>query len=626
MKKAVIFTVLLVSVFVLGYSQTAYTVRNVAGWIEAVNGIRNGGNDQEYNITVTGNISIPASADSTFGSVTGVTVTIEGSGTLSTSNIGILLVVGKEQTIIVKDLTLKGRDANSVSMIKIENGGKFRMEGKASVGWVEVGEQGSFTMCDSASVSGVSIAGGTFTMQDKASVTGGRVTVKNGTFTMQDSASVSRGGVEVGEDGTFTMQDSVSVSGGSGVHIDKRGTFTMKGGTISNNTSTAGGGVYNEGTFTMQGGTISSNTSTSSASYIPAFYNPRYSNAYSGGGVYNKGIFTMQGGTISGNTSTASSSAPSGDTSGYVAAAGGVFNEWTFTMQGGTISGNTSTASSSAPNSSASGGVYSRGTFTMQGGTVSGNTSTASSLYSGGGVYVVGTFIMQGNALVSGNKTSGCGGGVYVGGTFTMQDSVSVSGNTATSSGGGVYVGGTFTMKDSALVSGNTATYYGGGVVVDYDGTFSKTGGTIYGDDADQNLKNTVISGLGHSMYNAINSGWRNATAGPTMNHDSYGFWLNDGDVVMFPSDEYFSPFAGIWKRTNFNNTLEITANIMKSSSSNYLWVLQRISGNAYTLKRGDAANTMTLTIRREGNNLVISGDSGSGENNWNGTWQRPRR
>jgi len=49
-----------------------------------------------------------------------------------------------------------------------------------------------------------------------------------------------------------------------------------------------------------------------------------------------------------------------------------------------------------------------------------------------------------------------------------------------------------------------------------------------------------------------------------------------------------------------------------------------------YTLKRGDAANLMTLTIIfkkgngsfRDPDTLIISGDSGSGENNWNGVWK----
>jgi predicted outer membrane repeat protein len=162
-------------------------------------------------------------------------------------------------------------------------------------------------------------------------------------------------------------------------------------------------------------------------------------------------------------------------------------------------------------------------------------------------------------------------------------------------------------------ISGNTATYYGGGV---YGDNITKTGGTIYGDDAEQKLKNTVISGIGHALYTGRNKNWRNAGAGPTMNTESYGFWLSEGDFVLFPSG-----FEGTRKRSNFNNTLTIDANIIKSSSSNYVWILQRISGNSYTLKRADASNTMTLTIRLDGDNLIISGDSGSGENNWNGTW-----
>jgi len=256
----------------------------------------------------------------------------------------------------------------------------------------------------------------------------------------------------------------------------------------------------------------------------------------------------------------------------------------------------------------------------------------------GGGVYSTsgmggrtGTFTMKGG-VISGN-TSLTGGGVYNQGTFTMEGGT-ISGHTSSMTGGGVYVaGGTFTMKGGEI-SGNKAVIYGGGVYVAGGNvynrvSFSKTGGTFYGYDAEQNLRNTVVSRIGHAVYQAGDANWRNATAGPTMNDDSYGFWMNDGDndgdeVVKFPSD-----FPGIRERSNFNNKLTITENTMKSSTSNSLWILQSISGDRYTLKRSDAANTMTLTIKLGGfvrggyfggpgsYSLVISGDSGSGENNW---------
>ena len=160
MKKALILSILLAGVSVLGFSQTAYTVRNTATWIEAVNGIRNGGNDQEYTITVTGTVSVPASTESTFGAVTGVTITIEGGGTLSPSNNGALLNIGKEQTVIVKDVTLRGRSTKNPNSVIDVMGGIFRMEGKASVtgnvgaGGVWVDQKGTFIMKENASVSG----------------------------------------------------------------------------------------------------------------------------------------------------------------------------------------------------------------------------------------------------------------------------------------------------------------------------------------------------------------------------------------------------------------------------------------------------------------------------------------
>jgi len=573
MKKTIILTILLAGMATLCFSQTDYTVRNAAAWTQAVNGIRSGGNDKDYTITVTGTVSVPPAPNNvnTFGSVTGVTVTIAGNGTLSPASNGCLLQIGEGQTVVARDVTLRGRSANTASVVDISSGGTFRMEGGATVsGNTEANRNG---------IGGGVYVDGDFIMQDRASVKdntarnrngGGVYVAKGGTLTMQGSASVSGntagdsgGGVYVGEGGTFTMLDRTSVSGntagyGGGVYVGEGGTFTVQDGSISGNIlhddpSNIGGGVYNLGTFTMQGGMISGNT------YVGV-----YNGVVFNDGAINDGIFTMQGNaSVSSNT-------------GY--------------------------------------GVCNWGTFTMQDrSSVSGNTGNGVSVFDG-------TFIMQGNALISGNTASfGFGGGVSVSdGTFTMQGNALISGNTA-DYGGGVSVSsthGTFTMQGSASVSGNTAAFFGGGVYVS-GGTFTKTGGTIHGDDAEQKLKNTVISSLGHAVYEDQNKGWRNATAGPTMNSDGYGFWLNEGDVVLFPSG-----FAGTWKRNNFNNTLTIAVNVIKSSSRDVYWVLQRISGNAYTLKRADAANTMTLTIRLTNGNLVISGDSGSGENNWNGTWR----
>ena len=268
----------------------------------------------------------------------------------------------------------------------------------------------------------------------------------------------------------------------------------------------------------------------------------------------------------------------------------------------------------------------------MLSGTISGNTANY-----GGGVYMGGNFTMQGNASVSGNTAGGNGGGVYINGyvysdrPFTMKDNASVSGNTASGNGGGLYMGwsGIVIIQDRAQISGNTAIGNGGGMYF-YGKSFTKTGGYIYGDNADQNLKNNVIGGKGNAVYETNNGGWRNASAGLAMNPDSYGFWLNEGEAIefKFPSD-----FEGVWKRKNFNNFLTFTENTIKSTSSNYVWVLTRISGGTYTMKRSDAASTITINIRFSASwggqthddypaTLTVSGDSGSGQDNWNGTWE----
>jgi len=492
MKKGFIFFVMLVSVLALGFSQTTqWTVTNSASWIDAVNGVRIGGNNKSHNITFNGNISVPMSDGNTFGDVTGITVTLEGSGSLTTSSNGGLLRVGSGQTVIVRNLTLQGRNRNSASVVRITDGGTFRMQGRASVTGNSSGE-GFLT-------TGVYVNGGTFIMEDNSSV-------------MNNSVSNPNGSADSG-----------------GVRVDAGGTFTMQGGTISGNTVIAngsgspiignarGGGVFvsEGGTFNMQGGIITRNTATSRGTMNAHAY---------GGGVYfgGDGTFNMQGGTISANTVSYDSLGREGRTlymgSGtlWSASGGGVFvgGSSTFTMISGSITGNNS--------NDAGGGLYIGGnsSFTMSNGSISGNTASSS----GAGVDVHGNFAMTGGEI-SGN----IGGGVDVYGNFTMKNG-KISGNgSATWNGGGVCVNsGTFSMENGEI-SGNTASD-GGGVYVSSNSVFVKTGGVIYGNNAAQNLRNTLAdrNGKGHSVNDAGNGRWRNSTAESTMNTNTYGFWLND--------------------------------------------------------------------------------------------------
>jgi len=252
-----------------------WNVNNTATWIEVVGGVRSGGNNKSYVIIITGDISVPMSNESTFGSVTGITITMQGNGSITPSSRGRLIVIGSGQTVILKgDITLQGRNDNDASLVRINNGGTFRMEGNSTI----MGNT-------SRDGGGVYINGGTFTMSD-GFISGNSC----------DSSGYVGGGVYVGEGGTFTMSggtisgntcgvrpSSAIQGGGGGVYVDGKGILTMSGGTISSNTSSRGiGGVYVRGKFTMSGGTISSNM---------------------GGGVYvYRGEFLMKGGTISSNT------------------------------------------------------------------------------------------------------------------------------------------------------------------------------------------------------------------------------------------------------------------------------------------------------------------------------------
>jgi len=85
---------------------------------------------------------------------------------------------------------------------------------------------------------------------------------------------------------------------------------------------------------------------------------------------------------------------------------------------------------------------------------------------------------------------------------------------------------------------------------------------------------------------------------------------------AIFPAS-----FIGTWKRVNFDNTLTLTANTLKSSSQSITRSLIDISGNSYIF--ADNNGTFTITIKLVKGNLEISDDTGNGQDNWNGTWRK---
>lgn len=135
-------------------------------------------------------------------------------------------------------------------------------------------------------------AGTTITDNNNVGVTIGENYGNKGTFTMNGGAISNNTsyGVWVRK-GAFTMNEgSISNNKGNGVVVEESSSFTMRDGIISNNKGRNGGGVHNRGTFTMRGGTITDN---SASEY--------------GGGVYlGYSTFTKTGGTITGYNSNQS--------------------------------------------------------------------------------------------------------------------------------------------------------------------------------------------------------------------------------------------------------------------------------------------------------------------------------
>jgi hypothetical protein len=299
------------------------------------------------------------------------------------------------------------------------------------------------------------------------------IAISGGAIADQDIAKGIGGGALVVNGAALTAGKGAAITGnhaqgGGGVAVGNKGSsFTLDGGEVRENSSATDGGgilVISEGAVAIAAGMVEDNTA-----------------AAQGGGVsiYTGSTATVEGGEISGNKA---------------ADGGGLHITGAVTMRGGSLRGNLAAGNG--------GGVYlaGNGSFTLRGGEILDNQAPLS----GGGVLVYeGNFVMQ-DGSISGNSAgseTGTGGGVFViRGRFELSGG-SIAGNIANNSGGGVNAnhGSVFVMSGGEI-AGNRAVYGGAGVAVLGDGnSFTKTGGVIYGLDAEEPLRNLAAED-GHSV------------------------------------------------------------------------------------------------------------------------------
>lgn len=267
-------------------------------------------------------------------------------------------------------------------------------------------------------------------------------------------ANSNTGGI--GNYGTMTLANSAVVNNtiplgtfGGGVYT-YYGTMTINGCTLSGNSASEGGCIFNSGNLAVTGSTLSGNFALPPfASFLSA----------TGGGILNTGTMTVTGCTLSGNsadygggianedgTLTVSRSTLTGNSANYQG--GGIYNAFaTLTVaSGSTFSHNSATSG---------GGIYNEASsFFSSSVTMRDSVLTDNSATEGGGIYnnAFATVDMRGSTL-TGNTASDFGGGLYNLGTATVQQSA-LSGNFAGTEGGGIFiaVSGTVTAKDSAVL------------------------------------------------------------------------------------------------------------------------------------------------------------------------------
>ena len=119
-----------------------YGVKNEAEWKAAVTAI-SGGVNQNYVINIIRDFPLTGVATDTFGSASGIKVSIRGKRTISLSVNGSLLRIAGNQSIIIRNLNLKGNSSNNTSLVYV-NGASLWMKESAAVSGNTVTDSNAF--------------------------------------------------------------------------------------------------------------------------------------------------------------------------------------------------------------------------------------------------------------------------------------------------------------------------------------------------------------------------------------------------------------------------------------------------------------------------------------------------
>ncbi len=216
----------------------------------------------------------------------------------------------------------------------------------------------------------------------------GNLTLKNGTLADSDNSATSNTDHSAGgivNRGTLTVENVTfkNLKGyeGGAIRNNEGATMTFKNSTVSGCTATFnGGGIYNCGTATIESGTVDNNQS------------------YDGGGIWNVagGKLTVIGGSVSGNSTTALGS-------------GGFCNHGMLTLEGTTISNNTCQDTGA--------GIWNDGNINIKGVTITGNSgkSDGAGIYMSDG-----SITMQGKVVIKDNTANSRFNNLYLKGSSTV--------------------------------------------------------------------------------------------------------------------------------------------------------------------------------------------------------------